>query len=188
MYITPEMIQETENTFGIPHELQFSFLMKSQYEFNIVDRTRLKNRVHDVTIYAFRGDELAVIKKHVYPEGVYRAPSGGVHPGETIEQGALREMKEETGLDVKIEKYLIRSKVDFHWQSEVIHWTTHVFQARPLHFDIYPLDLREILEARFMNLSEINTTVQKKLIETGTTGLFYRALLHEAVMKTLQMN
>ena len=188
MFITPDMIQAAEAKLGVPIELQFNFRMKSSVEFNIVNQTRLKNRTHDVTIYAFRGDELAVIKKHVYPEGVYRAPSGGLHPGESLEEGAIRETKEETGLDVGIKIYLIRAKVDFSWGTEVIHWTTHVFQARPYHFNISPIDVREIVEARFMKIVEINTSVRKKMIDSGRTGLVYRALLHDAVMKILQID
>lgn len=39
-------------------------------------------------------------------------PGGGVEPGETDEQAAVREAKEETSVDVKVDKLLYRHKYD----------------------------------------------------------------------------
>jgi len=44
--------------------------------------------------------------KSFYPDGVFRLLSGGIHPDESVESALLREAREETGLDVRIEKFV----------------------------------------------------------------------------------
>jgi 8-oxo-dGTP pyrophosphatase MutT (NUDIX family) len=44
--------------------------------------------------------------KSFYPEGAYRLLSGGVGPEEDIAEAALREAREETGLQVSIERFV----------------------------------------------------------------------------------
>ncbi|MBS3060585.1 MAG: NUDIX hydrolase [DPANN group archaeon] len=57
-------------------------------------------------ILEFEG-KLALIKRGTEPyKGTYALPGGYVNDGETIEQAAIREMKEETGLDIKV-KYIL---------------------------------------------------------------------------------
>jgi len=47
---------------------------------------------------------LLVKRKTVVFKGYWALPGGKVDPGETVEQSVLREIKEETGLEVKIVK------------------------------------------------------------------------------------
>jgi len=49
----------------------------------------------------YRGDALEYLLLH-YPAGHWDFPKGNVEPGETPEKAALREIKEETGLDVEL--------------------------------------------------------------------------------------
>ena len=54
-----------------------------------------------------RGGEILLIKRK-YPPGIgkWALPGGHVEYGETVEQAALREVKEETKIDMKIERLL----------------------------------------------------------------------------------
>lgn len=152
--------------------------------------TELRNqidvgRAHDVTVVIGRGDELVVIRKPQYPPHAYRAPSGGVHPEESFLDGALREAKEETGLDVEITAYLLYVLVTFSYREETAKWTTHVLLARPLSEELGALDRAEIASARWIGWDELLSQVNPVLRDSGLGGLAYRARVHEKVHELL---
>ena len=54
-------------------------------------------------IITFPQDKILLIKRRTLPFiGYWALPGGRVDPGETVEQTIAREVKEETGLDVKV--------------------------------------------------------------------------------------
>ncbi|MEI7769261.1 MAG: NUDIX hydrolase [Chloroflexales bacterium] len=53
-----------------------------------------------------RSGRLLTFRKDIYPQGVMRLLTGGVRPGERIEEGLLREVAEETSLDVAVRRFL----------------------------------------------------------------------------------
>ncbi len=54
-------------------------------------------------IIEFPDGEIVLVKRGVKPyKGRWAIPGGGVEIGETVEQAAVREAKEETGLDIKL--------------------------------------------------------------------------------------
>jgi len=180
MYITAEIIRAVEQRYGSPLEIVRSYEMTAR-EFDVVRRSQKHGRAHDVTLFIIRDNQIVVIKKPMYPPGAYRAPSGGISPGESFEQGALREAYEETGLHVAMEKYLTRAKVAFSSNGSVIDWTTHVFSATPMGGSLQPVDTHEIVEARYVTVSELEGGVRDALLASGSTGLRYRAELCDIV-------
>jgi ADP-ribose pyrophosphatase YjhB (NUDIX family) len=67
--------------------------------------------------------------------GLWGIPSGHVEIGETVSEAAMREVKEETNLDVRIEKLIgIYSDPDsqvFHYPNgKVVHFITTCFLAK----------------------------------------------------------
>ena len=50
--------------------------------------------------------------------------------GETIVEGAIREVKEECGLDVKDEDLKYMGVIDFEFLGNPEHLIVHVFEAR----------------------------------------------------------
>lgn len=71
---------------------------------------------------------IAIARKDVYPEGVYRFIGGGIDEGESGLEGAKRELKEEAGVDADL-KYVttIELKVTDEIGQEVI-FMTHVYK------------------------------------------------------------
>ena len=65
-------------------------------------------------IIPFPSDKILLIKRRTVPfKGYWALPGGRVDPGETVEQTILREVKEETGLDVAI----VSKLGDYHEQG-----------------------------------------------------------------------
>ncbi|MGI6511244.1 MAG: NUDIX hydrolase [Catenisphaera adipataccumulans] len=73
-------------------------------------KEQLKAVTHDysaadaVVIYSIYNDQVVLVKQYRYPidGAVYEFPAGLVEEGETLHEAAAREMKEETGLELKL--------------------------------------------------------------------------------------
>lgn len=66
-----------------------------------------KDRIGEVCMVVRRTDgRLITARKVFYPRGAYPLPTGGIMPGEPIEEALLREVFEETGLEVEVRRFL----------------------------------------------------------------------------------
>lgn len=184
MYISAEIILALEEKYGKPEELRFAYKMTGP-EFEVVRESQKHGRAHDVTMFIIKDDRVVVIKKPMYPPGAYRAPSGGVAPGEPFEEGALREAYEETGLVVSLAKYILRARVRFSHDDASIDWTSHVFAASWIAGKLQPIDTHEIAEARWATVDDLMGSIRDALLASGSTGLRYRSELNDVVMRKL---
>ena len=185
MYITADIVAGLETRFGTPVEISLEYEM-SERELNMVRHSQKHRRAHDVTLFIIEGERIVVIKKPQYPPGAYRAPSGGINPGEQFEAGALREAHEETGLSIRLDRYVVRSQVRFNHKSDFIDWTSHVFAATIQAGELNPIDTEEIVEARFATVDELLGSVRQAMLGSGSTGLKYRSDLNDFVIRRLQ--
>ncbi len=64
--------------------------------------TRSRPRGDRAVVFIVRDGSLLLFRRHKYGDDYYAVPGGTVEPGETPEQTAVREMKEETGMDVAV--------------------------------------------------------------------------------------
>ena len=184
MFVKPDEIARMERLYGRPAEDRVAFEM-ARKDWGILRGSQVNGRAHDVTVYVRRGDEVAVIAKHSYPPGIYRAPSGGILPAESMEEGIAREMMEELGLEIVLRRYLLRETADFSHVGTVVHWTTHVFTADPHTTDLAPRDHKEIREARWISMDELTGRIGEALAASPSAGLRYRGYLHRRVMEEL---
>jgi len=184
MYITAATVAALESKFGRPIEIESTYEM-SAGEFDMVRRSQKHGRAHDVTLFIIDQNRIVVIKKPQYPPGAYRAPSGGVDPGEDFEAGALREGYEETGLTIALKRYVLRSRVKFTLGLDQINWTSHVFAAWIESGELNPVDTHEIAEARFADVGELTDGIRQALLDSGSTGLRYRSDLNDKVIQVL---
>ena len=131
MFIPQETIRNLSEKFGQPKEVAFEIEI-SEDEFDFIKSTQKKGREHDVTLYIIKDKKIIVVAKHFYPKGLYRAPSGGINPGEDFETGAKREALEETGCEIAFEKFLIKTHVQFKQinSDKILNWYSYVFQAK----------------------------------------------------------
>lgn len=184
MHISRHIVQELVLTYGPPVVERWEVPLTGP-ELEEVERHRSLGRAHDVSLLIVDGERVAVIRKHGYPEGAFRIPSGGVHPEESFVDGATREAFEETGLTVDIEDYLLQVHARFVCGGREAKWTTHVMLARPNGGELAPVDVSEIEEARWVDWRELDEKVNPVLEASGRGGLCYRAWvqrkLHELV-------
>lgn len=186
MYVGPELIAEAERSFGRPAEAAFRLDTPSR-EIDFIRSTQKRGRAHDVTLVIREGSRFAVIAKHFYPPDLFRFPSGGIDPDETMEQGALREGREETGLELALTRYLLRARVRFAstGADDAIDWTTHVFGATARGGRLEPLDRREIREAAWRTRDDLLGPIRRLLLGREEAGLRYRGRLHDAIFAEL---
>jgi 8-oxo-dGTP pyrophosphatase MutT (NUDIX family) len=80
-------------------------------------------------------------------------PKGTPHPGETREETALREVGEETGLEVRITGPLDSIEYWFVQSGQRIHKTVHYFLMEPIGGDLAGHD-HEFEEVRWVTFAE----------------------------------
>lgn len=107
-----EDIARIEALYGHPAKMAIDVPMR-EWEFNLLRYSKRDGRYRDATILIPYEEQLVCIVKHGYPEGIARPPSGGVVPGEPLDSAAEREAYEETGLRIRLERYLLRCNATF---------------------------------------------------------------------------
>ena len=184
MHLTEEVLAPLRERYGEPRPLRWEGEV-SEEEFRLAGAS--PGRRHDVTFFVFDpAERLALIQKPSYPEGVWRPPGGGVQPGEQFEFGVQREAREELGIAIELERFLVSSDATLRCDGEVIEWRTHVFSARTDEPDLEPVDTHEISAARWGSAAELAGPLRTRLLETGRALWLYRVALHDAALEQLE--
>jgi 8-oxo-dGTP diphosphatase len=106
-------------------------------------------------IIPFPNQKILLIKRNTIPfKGYWALPGGRLDPGETIEQTIIRDVKEETGLDVtivrKVGEYVEKGSKD---NVEYEYYPT-CFVVKPVGGEIKKQDT-EIQEIKLFKLTEL---------------------------------
>ncbi len=117
------------------------------------------------------GDDLEVVIAGRDSDRTWVFPKGTPDAGETIEQTALREVREESGLDVDIVRPIGVIEYWFAVPGERVHKFVHFFLMRPLGGDVSRHD-HEYDDVRWVPASEA-----RRLLTYDT----YREMLDRAV-------
>lgn len=106
------------------------------------------------------GKYLLVQEKQQKVYGQWNLPAGRVDAGESIEDAAIRETKEESGFDVTLgEKISIE-------HSASVHPVLHAFKADIIGGDLH-IDTEELLDAKWFSLEEIKALDREGKIRNG---------------------
>jgi NAD+ diphosphatase len=111
-----------------------------------------------------KGNQLLMARSPHFPPDLYSVPAGFVEPGETLEQCVAREVREETGIEVKNIRYS-QSQPWAYPHSIMIGFTAEYAGG-----DIV-IDPVEIEDARWMTADEIprlpsEASIARRLIDT----------------------
>lgn len=130
MHLTDDVLAAVRAAFGNPAVLRWAGDV-SDAEWALA--TYDPRRTHDVTLFILDPDgRIALIRKPHFADGVWRPPGGGIRPQEPFVDGAVREAREETGLDVTVERYLVATRATFRNGGRELEWATHVLLARTM--------------------------------------------------------
>jgi ADP-ribose pyrophosphatase YjhB (NUDIX family) len=185
MHVDERILRGVRERYGRPRELAVE-LEISQAEAELVGRSTAKGRHHDITFFVMSGDRLALIRKPHYEPGLWRPPGGGLRPGEDFDEGVRREAREELGVEIELERYLVSISAVFRLGALAIPWRTHVLEALTDASELAPLDTREISAARFGTLEELAGPIRERLLATGRAFWRYRVALHDAAIEELR--
>ncbi len=185
MYVDAELIEEAERRFGKPEVLHLEHDIGRE-ELAFVRATQKHGRAHDITLFIFDNEHLALIRKPMFERPIYRAPSGALNPGESVEEGAKREALEETGLEIELENYLLRIHVRFVGGEEYLDWTSHVFKARAVGGQLKHRDTSEIAETMYGTMEELQGPIRQALLNSGRGLLAYRVALTDAAVNMMR--
>jgi 8-oxo-dGTP pyrophosphatase MutT (NUDIX family) len=184
VHVTEEVLAPLREAYGPPVELEWAGEV-TEREYELATYNPLRR--HDVTLFILDPDgRLALIRKPHFAEGIWRPPGGGIKPGEDAVTGAEREALEETGLRVRLDRYLVATHATFTYGPHVLQWRTHVFSALTGETELAPQDPAEIAGARWGTLNELGGPLRDRLLATGHALWRYRVALHDAALAAIE--
>ena len=183
MHVDERVLAPLRARYGEPAVLPWDGDVSEQ-EFTLAGGVAWRR--HDVTVFVFNGKQLALIRKPQYSAGLWRPPGGGINPGEDFVAGTEREIVEELGVAIELERYLVQTAARFRHGDETLEWQTHVFSARTEATELDPQDTREIAAARWGTLAELQGPLREAFLATGRALWRYRVALHDAAATALR--
>jgi ADP-ribose pyrophosphatase YjhB (NUDIX family) len=109
-----------------------------------------------VGLYVVKDGKVLLVRRGNEPgKGKWSLPGGRIRFGERSEEAALREMREETGLEVRLRRVV--DVVDVFWRSErgelLEHFVIVDFEAEVIGGELRPAD--DALDARWFSPEEL---------------------------------
>jgi len=192
--INPREIEELAKRYG-PIERR-SYSLERNGERCEHWRRALATRRGEVIFAVERPAGLILHTKDTYPPGTYRLPSGGVSWGESVLSALHREVQEEMGLEIEVERLLGLLEYEFHCQDfvelsrdeETLPFVSYVFLVRGGEGELVPQDEEErILSFRQVSVAELAAVADslRAVEEDWRDWGEFRALAHDFVVEMI---
>lgn len=135
------------------------------------------------------GGRLVLISKPEYPEGICRLPTGGIDPEEGVIEAAEREVLEETGLSVQLQRVLGVVDWTFHHQGEARRFATYLCLFPETRGRLEATDPNEMINAYYEmpweSLGRVATRLEEVPLGWESWGR-QRALPHRLALALLK--
>ena len=183
------LLKNFRRRYGSVCHYHIEFSISSSVMLRIMKKMRQNPRVAEVVMVI--PDESGQIWLHTkasYPKGVYRLMTGGLEPGESPHKALRREVEEETGFNIQIERCLAVITYNFVTSIERFPFTSYVFQTTPAVGVPQPTDPNEaITNFRTVPTNQLFDTAQQLRSLNGKFADWghFRAVVHEVVGKRL---
>ena len=129
-------------------------------------------------VYRSVDGQIQIVLCHRHEPPLWALPKGTPHAGETMEETALRETREETGLDVIVEAPIRSVSYVFVRGRTRFHKTVHFYLMRAVGGDVSRHD-REFDEVRWVELREalelMTHATERALVEEAAEMIAARA-------------
>jgi hypothetical protein len=142
-------------------------------------------------VFAIEDDagQLWVHTKSSYPPHIFRLPTGGVHWDELVVEGLLREVSEETALEVEIKRFLGIIDYQFWYGNRMAPFASYIFHLRSTCVNCPSIQQGEpISEFRAVSPAQICQLASNLRSLAGVRRAWgqWRALAHDLVYDTIR--
>jgi NAD+ diphosphatase len=189
--LNPQEVETLTRQFGEPHRVVHGMdVAHPTYE-------RWTRKISAGPV-ACRGEVIMVIvrpngnvllhTKSFYPAGVYRLLSGRVLWRDAVENTLHREIREETSLDVAVERFLGLVEYEFRSHGQTVPFVSYIFELRELGGELCCQDHgEEITEFREVPVSELSqvAALLEQLEPRWQDWGNFRAVAHHLVQDLL---
>ncbi|MDQ2730173.1 MAG: NUDIX hydrolase [Armatimonadota bacterium] len=124
--IYPEEVEHLAERYGEPRRELVE--IEADPEFFRHFQASLRRRRAEVGLVIRRkSGNILLTTKVFYPAGVFRLPTGGIKPGEAVEEALWRELQEETGLSVEATQFAALLEYRMTAGTNVVRFATYLF-------------------------------------------------------------
>jgi len=130
--------------------------------------------------------EVFIVRKRMYPEGVFRIPTGGVKHGETPLQAITRELVEETGMTMSPSAYALKIEYTLSWPGSTKTFATHLFVFHTADQNPVIIDKdKEHDTHKFVGPSELPQIFEilKRVQGPWNHWAVFRSILHDRIVE-----
>ncbi len=185
--INPQEIEELARRYG-PIERR-SYSLERRGERCEYWRRALADRRGEVIFVVKRPGGLILHTKAIYPPDVYRLPSGGVSWGESVLSALHREVREEMGLEIEVERLLGLLEYEIRCEEKTLPFVSYIFLVRGGEGELIPQDEEErILSFRQVSVAELAAVADslRAVEEDWRDWGEFRAIAHDFVVEMIR--
>ncbi len=179
-------VDELTARYGAPTRHVFR-IEADDYIYSYRWRKNIDRRAEVVFAIEDSGGGIWVHAKPHYPAHIFRLPSGGVHWDERVEHALLREVAEETKLDVTVQRFLSLVKYQFYRGDSTVEFASYVFHLKsmggmPIIHESEPISAFHVIPPRRLALL---SDALRGLTGDRVGWGHWRALAHDVVFEHL---